>query len=364
MVTHAKAVAYNTHTSIIGCASPMDKSLQLLINALARSTGETLWVADEHVDAAALAQVRERSGLSAVTNRCDVAAQFEARGIPVALNDFLIAPSAGLTQVFFRVAKEKALVHHVINAALAALPVGGTLWLAGEKNEGIKTYLEKASARAGADAQIERDSGSMLGSIMRAEKLGDELDDKQYPQMRRVEFSPDFSAWSKPGVFGWQKIDAGSAFLIEHLAEVFSSAPARVLDLGCGYGYLSLCAAEQWPRSEYYAIDNNVTAVAACNHNFTEQKIHGRAICSDCGEGIEEKFPAILCNPPFHQGFDVESDLTLRFLHNARRLLARGGRALFVVNQFIGLERKAQPLFARVEVVARNKSFKLILVEG
>ena len=342
----------------------MDKSLQLLVTALAKAEGETLWVADEHVGAAALAAVQARPGLRAVTNRCDVAAHFAERAIPIVLDDFPIAPDTALQQVFLRIAKEKALVHYVINAALEALPVGGTLWLAGDKNEGIKTYLEKAAARTGTLADVARDGGSLLGSIARTETLGNRLDDQLYPQLRHVEFSPDFSAWSKPGIFGWKKIDAGSAFLIEHLAEVFSSAPTRVLDLGCGYGYLSLRAAQRWPQAEYIAVDNNATAVAACARNFSERNINGRAICSDCGDGIDASFPVILCNPPFHHGFDMESNLTSRFLHNTRRLLARGGRALFVVNQFIGLERKAQPLFARVDVIARNKSFKLILVEG
>lgn len=341
----------------------MDKALQLLINAINAASGPTLWVADEHVTAAALAQVQPSADLCVITNRCDVAAHCVQRGINVATNDFLFTSDLQYAAIFFRVAKEKALVHHVINSALAALAVGGTLWLAGDKNDGIKTYLDKAATRAGKPASILRDGVALLGAVECMQPLGERLPDQAYAELRCVEFSENFSAWSKPGIFGWQKIDAGSAFLIEHLSEVFSDAPARVLDLGCGYGYLSLSAARQWPAAEFVASDNNATAVAACARNFAEFNIRGEVICSDCGTGIDEKFAAILCNPPFHQGFDVEAELTLRFLRNTRRLLARGGRALFVVNQFIGLERAAAPLFARVDVVARNKSFKLVVLE-
>jgi 16S rRNA (guanine1207-N2)-methyltransferase len=342
----------------------MDKSLQLLVNAIATAGGDSLWVADEHVSDAALAQVRPRENLCVLTNRCDVAALCAARGIRVVASDFVFPSGQRFAHIFFRVAKEKALVHHVINSALTALAGGGTLWLAGEKNDGIKTYLEKAGARAGNAASLQRVGGCVLGAIARGEHLAAQLPDQAYGELRRVEFAAGFSAWSKPGIFGWQKIDAGSAFLIEHLSDAFAQPPARVLDLGCGYGYLSVCAARQWPEAEFVAIDNNVTAVAASARNFAEYLIRGRVACSNCGDDIDEKFPAILCNPPFHQGFDVEAELTLRFLRNTRRLLARSGRALFVVNQFIGLERAATPLFRQVEVVARNKSFKLVLLEN
>jgi 16S rRNA (guanine1207-N2)-methyltransferase len=342
----------------------MDKSLQLLIGALNAARGTALWVADEHVTAAALAQVQPRADLCVVTNRCDVAAHCEQRGIRVATNDFLLSGDQPYATILFRVAKEKALVHHVINRALDSLAIGGTLWLAGDKNDGIKTYLEKVATRAGKAAAIQRDGASWLGAIERASPLGEPLPDQAYAELRRVEFSADFSAWSKPGIFGWQKIDAGSEFLIEHLHDVFPQAPARALDLGCGYGYLSLSAARHWPDTEFVASDNNATAVDACARNFAEFALRGEVICSDCGAALDEKFAVILCNPPFHQGFDVDAELTARFLRNTRRLLARGGRALFVVNQFIGLERAATPLFARVDVVARNKSFKLVVLEA
>jgi 16S rRNA (guanine1207-N2)-methyltransferase len=346
----------------------MDKSLHLLIGAINATRGTALWVADEHVTAAALAQVQPRADLCVITNRCDVAAHCEQRGIRVATNDFLLSSDQHYAAIFFRVAKEKALVHHVINTALDALAIGGTLWLAGDKNDGIKTYLDKAATRAGTAASLQRDGASLLGAVQRGAQLGALLPDQTYAELRHVEFSAEFSAWSKPGIFGWQKIDAGSAFLIEHLRDVFpqyqQEPPARVLDLGCGYGYLSVSAARQWPATEFVASDNNATAVAACVRNFSEYAIHGEVICSDCGAAIDEKFSAILCNPPFHQGFDVDAELTARFLRNTRRLLARGGRALFVVNQFIGLERAATPLFARVDVVARNKSFKLVVLEA
>ncbi len=339
----------------------MDICLQRLLPRLG-DTGRRLWVADEQVDAAAVAGVP--AGVVAISNRCDVQAQLRARGIDCALNDFDLDAfgSEPFDVVAFRVAKEKAVVHHVINAALQRLQPGGWLWLAGDKGEGIRTYVDKAAACAGTAPQLERDGPRLLAGIRRGAALGALLDDRDYAQWRQLPLAPDLTVWSKPGIFGWQKLDAGSTFLIDHLAEVFPAPPHRVLDLGCGYGYLTLMAARAWPAAHFTATDNNIAAVEACRRNLHDAGIDGDALCSDAGSGIDGDFDAILCNPPFHSGFDVDGDLTDRFLAATARLLAPGGRALFVVNQFIGLETRAQRLFRSVETIARNRGFKLVVL--
>lgn len=343
----------------------MDAALQQLLQAASGAAGPLLWVADEQVDRAAAAAAPVREGWSALSNRCDVAALLRARGLPATLADFDFGalPEPAPAHVLFRVAKEKALVHHVINRALELLPAGGCLWLAGAKREGIKTYLDKAAQRAGGNCNSERSGDHWLGVITRGAQLLAPLPDQDYAVLRQVQLRDDFMVWSKPGVFGWQKLDAGSEFLAEQLAAVWPAPPRRVLDLGCGYGYLSLRAARCWPAAEIVATDNNVAAVAACTRNFSEFEVRGECIAADCAEGVGGGFDALLCNPPFHQGFDVESELTARFLRAARRQLQPGGRALFVVNQFIALERRAQREFEHVQVTARNRSFKVVLLE-
>lgn len=348
----------------------MDTATQILLSHMRALRGPTLWLVDEHIDDVAIASISPRENLFALGNRCDVIAALSAQGINAVLNDFDIAAMPSFQHVAFRVAKEKALVHYAINTALEQLPVGGTLALSGYKNDGAKTYIEKAAARAGGELTIERDSGALLGVITRGNVLGGSLPDQNYAQPQRIVLADDFTVWSKPGIFGWQKIDAGSAFLCEHLAQVWpQTPPQRVLDLGCGYGYLTLRAAAQWPHAYFFATDNNIAATKMCARNMHERSINGQVECSDCGEylftgNVRESFDAILCNPPFHQGFAHERALTEKFLQHTKRLLARGGRALFVVNQFIGLEKIAESMFKRVEIVARNKSFKLIMLEN
>lgn len=341
----------------------MDVSVQLLLRHLSHVSGPALWIADEHIDRAAVALAPAHTGLHALSNRCDVVSILRARGIPAELNDFEFSQSPVFEHALFRVAKEKALVHHVINRALELLPPGGTLALSGYKGDGIKTFIAKAAARAQSEVHLERDSGALLGIVTRGTELMEPLDDQNYTQLQRIELVPGFTVCSKPGVFGWKKIDEGSRFLFEHIDSVWSAAPQRVLDLGCGYGYLSVRALRHWLATQVLATDNNIAAINACERNLQEFGERAHCVCSDAGETIDAQFDAILCNPPFHQGFASESELTEKFLRRTQRLLTNGGRALFVVNQFINIEKPAAPLFRRIENIARNTGFKLLVLE-
>ena len=150
--------------------------------------------------------------------------------------------------------------------------------------------------------------------------------------------------------------------MIEHLAQALAGRPlpASCLDLGCGYGYLTIAAAKSFPIKRWLLTDNNCAALAVAAENLTINGLAGEVIAADAGSGIKEPVDLLLCNPPFHQGFSIDGDLTDKFLASASRLLSPKGVALFVVNQFIPLERKAERLFREVKTLADNGSFKII----
>ncbi len=343
-----------------------DFAFNLLRPELTQAAGTTLWVADENALRPELA-ITPRNNVTVISNRIDLTDLLTEHGWQCRFTDFNFSEYAdgSIDTLIYRVSKEKPIVHHVINQAVRLLKPGGKLFIAGLKNEGIKTYLDKAKKRFVGNMQTEKsDKNTWMGILTRSEECDTEsLDDQDYSLLRDVVSDDAYSYYSKPGVFGWNKIDKGSEFLVEQLAlftERLKQPATRILDLGCGYGYLAMnCASDDCFVT---ATDNNATALQACQENFAQHKINGEVIPANCADGIENRYPMIICNPPFHQGFSVTGDLTDLFLRAARRRLENDGVAAFVTNLHIPLERKASAHFDRVETLADNGSFKLILL--
>nr|WP_010131350.1 methyltransferase [Microbulbifer agarilyticus] len=329
----------------------------LLAQLLSDSDQDTLWIADENSKAQLKAGLPFRGTL--LSNRWDIAQAAEQAGITALFSDFdLGAVERNFSRIVYPVSKEKAAVHHVINTAAACLHANGELILVGSKNSGIKTYAQKAAQRFGRGKNLQK-HGTEYASHNQLNSdatLGALLDDSNYRTLRKLD--PLNGLFSKPGLFGWNKVDVGSAQLAQHFSKHLPKTPFNALDLGCGFGYLSIQLAHLNPDAHIVATDNNAAALLACQSNFDASGIKGEVIAGDAGAQIASgSVDVVVCNPPFHQGFQVEGDLTDRFLAEAARALRTDGSALFVVNEFIPLARKAEGLFRDVSLLEKAKGF-------
>ena len=345
----------------------VDKSIDLLINQLASATGHWLIVADENWSQAIWSTIPKSNQrtIRVITNRFDVAQAVKQAAIDCQFCDFDFSAlnPASFDGVLYRVSKERATSHYVINQTVKILKPRATLVLAGEKNDGLKSYVKQAGKLFSNPVNAKKNGTAYIASLTLNATENDPLNDKNYPQLRSIQLSDNLCLQSKPGIFGWDKIDRGSAFLIDHLPQFLSSfknAPQTLLDLGCGYGYIAL-SASQYGFNRLLATDNNAAAILAAQKNLDSlTTIESSVLATDAGDGIDEQFDTILCNPPFHSGFSIDDQLAVKFLSQTQRLLNRSGQALFVVNTFIPLEHKAKSFFERIDVVANNGSFKLI----
>lgn len=104
-----------------------------------------------------------------------------------------------------------------------------------------------------------------------------------------------------------------SESLIEAAVAHFGSGgPSRILDLGTGPGTLLLAALDQWPRSTGLGIDASEAALDYAGRNAKRLGLSGRAQFrqGDWGEGMDESFDLILCNPPYVEaGASLPSDV-------------------------------------------------------
>lgn len=342
----------------------MSEDHALLLAALEETPGPALLVADEnclHFPFHALPEATE-----VLSNRFDVAERARAAGAHTRFSDFDLAPwpDQSLALVACRLSKEKASMHYLANGARRALATGGRLVLTGGKGEGIKSYAHRIGGAFGDGRGATRKRGALYQvECTKRDATAPALPDDDYPRLRPVGELNGRPLYSKPGIFGWDRVDAGSRLLADalpaFLADSDGEEPRRLLDLGCGYGYLGLAAA-RLGDFVITATDNNAAALIACRHNFREHDIAGRVIADDAGAHLAPGFDLVLCNPPFHQGFRGDRALTEKFLDAARRLLGPGGRALFVVNAFVPLEKLAGHRFRSVVVVRETPSFKVV----
>ncbi|WP_415905020.1 methyltransferase [Neptuniibacter sp. QD48_55] len=338
-----------------------DTAFNLIAPYIQRASGRSLWLADENLLSA---NIPANEAVIAITNRIDLEQHLYRQGWKVFFSDYdlSIIEDNSLDSVIYRVSKEKPVVHHLINEAFRCLKPEGKLYIAGDKGEGIKTYFSKAKKLFGEGETSKADKNTWSVTLTKVNASSEDLlDAKDFHQLRVTASDETFEYYSKPGVFGWDKIDRGSAYLIEHLDSFLMTLPEppkNALDLGCGYGYLSLNLSHL--DIPVTATDNNAAALKACERNFNRYPINGKVIPASCAEGITEKFDLILCNPPFHAGFSVDGDLTDRFLKAAHDRLNGRGVACFVTNMHIPLERKAKQFFHQAECIASNGNFKLI----
>ena len=85
------------------------------------------------------------------------------------------------------------------------------------------------------------------------------------------------------------------------IAHFGDSGPATILDLGTGPGTLQLAALDHWPAASGLGIDRSERALGYALRNAERLGFAERARfrLGDWGEGLDERFDLVLCNPPY-----------------------------------------------------------------
>lgn len=166
---------------------------------------------------------------------------------------------------------------------------------------------------------------------------------------------------SRPGLFAWDRIDAASALLAEHLPRDLAG---RAADLGAGHGYLSVellqrCAGitaidlyEAEARALELARENLAPFASRATLGF---RWH------DVTAGLPQRYDVIVSNPPFHaQGNTARPDIGRAFIAAAAQALAPGGRLWLVANRHLPYEQVLDASFGSVRIVAQRDGFKVV----
>lgn len=161
--------------------------------------------------------------------------------------------------------------------------------------------------------------------------------------------------WTQPGVFSWDRVDAGTAQLMERMPAL----TGRGADLGCGLGVLASRVLQSPAVSALVLVDNDRRAVEAARRNVDD----ARADIRWADVRVMEQAPAdldfVVMNPPFHDGGAEDRALGQAFIRQAAEMLKKGGVLWIVANRHLPYEAVLAEHFARVTPHGEGAGFKV-----
>ncbi|MGW2094375.1 class I SAM-dependent methyltransferase [Promicromonospora sukumoe] len=164
------------------------------------------------------------------------------------------------------------------------------------------------------------------------------------------------------GVFSPGGLDKGTAVLLDHVP--VPPASGQLLDLGCGWGPITISLALAAPEATVWAVDVNERALDLVRRNAERLGLANvrAALPDDVPDDV--RFAACWSNPPIRVGKDALHGLLTRWLPR----LEPDAAAWLVVQKNLGSDSLArwitETLGLPVERTTSSKGFRVLRVAG
>ncbi|MFD2675132.1 class I SAM-dependent methyltransferase [Gulosibacter bifidus] len=174
------------------------------------------------------------------------------------------------------------------------------------------------------------------------------------------------------GTFAANTLDIGTRALLETLGALpggrlqhpdLPRAPECAVDLGCGSGILAAVLAQSYPDADVIATDRSWSACASATATANANGLTNlRVLRADAGRGIDrDSVDLVLCNPPFHEGRDVDNGMSNAMFAAAGRMLRPGGICITVFNSHLRHRKYLEHYIGETTQLARNDKFTVTL---
>jgi 16S rRNA (guanine1207-N2)-methyltransferase len=267
--------------------------------------------------------------------------------------------SASFDLVLSHLARGRAVQEALIRGAARVLRPGGRFYLVAHKRAGVKGAIAYTRELFGQCGVVRQKKGYHVAMAVRpAELTLPALTDGYVTRTVAVDGAEAILV-SKPGVFAWDRLDKGTAALVETI-EIHPSD--HVLDLGCGTGLAGLAAARRANKGQVVLTDVDVRACESARRTLEANGITNSVVLlGDCGSAVlDRRFDVVITNPPFHQDTGVEYAMACQFVRDAAEVLSPGGRLFLVANRFLAYRDTIREVFGDATTAYADNSYHVL----
>ncbi|MBC9821344.1 class I SAM-dependent methyltransferase [Terrabacter sp. MAHUQ-38] len=163
------------------------------------------------------------------------------------------------------------------------------------------------------------------------------------------------------GVYSPDRLDPGTAVLLSRAPD--PSATGHLLDIGCGWGPISIALALRSPAARVWGVDVNRRSVELARANALASGVSTATFCEPDDVPDDVRFATIWSNPPIHVGKAALHGILGRWLPR----LTADGAAYLVVQKHLGSDSlqkwiNAQDWGLRCTRLSSAKAFRILEV--
>lgn len=163
------------------------------------------------------------------------------------------------------------------------------------------------------------------------------------------------------GVFSKSGLDYGTRILLESIA--LPPDTHDVIDMGCGYGPISIVLAKKHPKMTIYAYDVNERAVELTLKNSQLNGLENvKAQVSFLFDHAIKEADVVVTNPPIRAG----KQTVFALYEGAKKVLKYGGLLYVVIQKKQGAPSsvtKLTELFGSVDIIERSGGYWVLLAK-